>query len=219
MLVGDLGFGVPVHALKPYDPAEHLDFRGEAIATCAIWEAARDEFIRIPTTGLGLVRRARLAAVARALEYRLTPVKPEHAEAHAARLACLDWIVHTVSRGSALLTKKTARFLGRFMWGYLERTREFECFFESRRKGLRLVAPPLASLPQTRQCFIGCAYGAPILSSLMRGTGGVRGRGRWPNMFIDDHAYAVLAKNRAASRLMHLETSLRRQLRSPDGLL
>lgn len=211
-LTSILGLG----SRAPYDPADHLDFRGEAITVCAVWAEARDAFLKDPPRA-GLLRRSGLVSLARALEARVAPARAEHPDAHAARLACLDWIAYTVSRAAALLTRENARFLDRFVWGYLESTREFQAFFEARKAGARITAPQAASLPSTRQCFVGCAYGAPSLAALMRGTGGVRGRGRWPVIFIDDEAYAVLGKNRAASRLLWMEAAGAQ--RGPDGLL
>jgi hypothetical protein len=200
-----------------YNPAEHLDLRGEAITTCAVWAEARDAFLKAPPAWPGLLGRSKLVSLARALEARVAPTRAEHPDAYAARLACLDWIAYTVSRASALLTRKNARFLDRFVWGYLESTREFLAFFEARKVGARITTPLAASLPATRQCLVGCAYGAPSLAALMRGTGGVRGRGRWPVIFIDDEAYAVLGKNRAASRLLWMEAAGAQ--RGQDGLL
>jgi len=204
-----------------WDPAEHLDFRTEAITACGAWSQARDRFIKNGDTYMGLVRRARLIAVARALdpEMKSDPGRPEHIDAHCARLACVDWITYTIGRRPALFTKKSARFLDRFIWGYLERTSEFFAFFEARKNGLILASPKSKIQLLSRQCHVGCTYGAPTLASLMHGTGGVKGRGKYPVIFIDDSAYAVLAKNAAGAQLLQMEYTGAGLQRNESGVL
>lgn len=200
-------------------PTLYLDCRSEAITVCALWDAALDRAVRASVGKFGLVRTSHLVAAARCLEPQVAQKKPEHPDAHAARLACIDWIAYKVSGGPAIRSKKSVQYLSRFFWGYLEGTTEFVAYFEARKNGQRLTGTPIVPLPITRQCSVGCAYGAPTLASLSVGTGGQRGRGQWPAIFIDDKAYAVLAKNKSASTLMHLSSLPNRELRDEQGVL
>lgn len=210
-------------AIGTWDSMKHLDFRSEAITACGAWALARNQFLKDGAPFMGLVRRSKLMAVARSLAPTMQsqPGCAEHVDAISARLACIDWISYTISRCPALLSKKNANYLDRFFWGYLERTSEFDVFFEARKQGLALTTPKAKALTPliTRQCFIGCAYGAPTLAAMIRGTGGIKGRGKYHSIFIDDMAYAVLAKNGAGAQLLQMEYTGAGLRRNADGVL
>lgn len=184
--------------------ALHLDHRNEAIVVCDWWARALGDLRRMRNR-LGLIPRGALLSSADAVEARVVAfisATPEDPEAPAARRAVVDWIRMTIRRQRKFLQLETAQTLNRFFWGYLERTAEYERFFDLRRGALPKPVPDPAA---SRRVWVGFAHGAPTLFALHAGTGTRRrGRGVMATLGINDAFWSVLAINRTGQRFARM---------------